>query len=149
MSLEKGLRRLAGVEKIQLTTAKAPRLEIALKPGAWIDPPQLFRQIAEAGYQARKDDVRLALTGTITKEGDDLLFTMGDVKPGPRVFRLAEAVSKNTEEQAALTAAFRGAGQSVGRPVQIDAYWQSPAEKEGKATLLVRQVRPAPSPPKR
>ena len=119
-------------------------MNIRLKPGVWIEPAAFFKQIEGAGYQARKNDVRLSLTGTVTKEGDELLLSVADVKPGPQVFRLAAAVSKDAKEQATVTDAFGNVGQSVGRSVLLEGYWLPPANKGGRATLLVRTVGPTP-----
>ncbi len=126
-------------------TGKAPHLEIQVKRGAWIDPAQFFRNIRDAGYQARKDDVRLTLTGQVAKQGDQLLFLLNDVKPGPQAFLLAPDTPKDPRERAAFTAAYNDMIRRVGQTVGLEALWKPAADKGGRATLLVRQIRPAPS----
>lgn len=45
-----------------------------------------MKAIGEAGYQARRDDILLTLTGILVRENGIYLLQMSDVKPGPQVF---------------------------------------------------------------
>ena len=112
-----------------------------------MDPTLFFKNIGDAGYQARRDDVRFTMTGMLSKEGDTLLLTVSDVKPGPQVFALAPATSKDAKEQAAFTAAYDDLAKRVGQSVTLEAFWKPPAKKEAKAVLLVRKVEPATGTP--
>ena len=107
-----------------------------------MDPALFAKQIAAAGYQARKDDVRLTMRGTVKKEGAQLLFMVADVKPGPQVFVLQAAASKDAKEQAAFAAAFAELERySTSTPVEVEALWKGGTQKDERATLLVRAVR--------
>ncbi|WP_395139530.1 hypothetical protein [Armatimonas sp.] len=64
---------------------KSAWVEIKIKAGVWIDPLRLVKAIAEAGYQARRDDILLTLTGTLVREKGGYLLQMSDVKPEPQV----------------------------------------------------------------
>jgi hypothetical protein len=113
-----------------------------VKPGAWIDPSAYIKSIGDAGYQARKDDVRLTLTGKLSREGDAYLLTLDDVKPGPQVFVVQSATSKNEKEKADFASAFGRLGDMTGQTVELEAFWKPPAKKGEKAILLVRRVGP-------
>jgi hypothetical protein len=69
-------------------------LKITLRPGAFVEPSLVFRQIAVAGYQARTSDVRLSAEGTLTKEGDRLLLTLDNVNPARKRRAPARPVQK-------------------------------------------------------
>lgn len=114
----------------------------------WIDPPKFFKQIEDAGYGARKEDVRLNLTGKITKVGDRLLLTVDDVKPKSQAFVLVEGKSKKEKETKALAGAFKEAGDLVDKQVEIEGEWKPPLDKKDKAALptltVIRIVIPKP-----
>ena len=110
----------------------------------WVDPAQFIKQIAGAGYQARKDDLRLTLTGKVTKEGDTYLLTVADVKPGPQVFVLNPATSKDAKEHASFSGAFGALAQRVGQATEVEGFWSPPGKEGDKPRLLVRQVSSAP-----
>jgi hypothetical protein len=111
-----------------------------VKPGAWIDPSQYIKSIGDAGYQARKDDVRLTLMGKLSREGDDYLLTLDDVKPGPQVFVVQAATPKNEKERADFATAFGRLGKLTGQEVELEAFWKPSSKKGEKASLLVRRV---------
>ena len=115
-------------------------VRITLRPGAFVDPPVVFRQIAAAGYQARASDVHLSAEGALTKEGDRLLLTLDDVKPGPQTFALAPASSKNAAEQAANTAAFDRLAARAGQRVEVTGSWRAGTGKNGRPTLLISNM---------
>ena len=109
-------------------------LDITLKPGVWIEPTRYFQQISDAGYEARKDSVRLTLTGKITKEGDKLFLTLEDVKPNPVKFVLLAGTSKKEEEAKKLAVAFQMAGEHLDQTLELEGTWK-PADKKDKAAL--------------
>jgi hypothetical protein len=115
---------------------------VSIKPGVWIEPSRFFQQISDAGYAARKDDVRLTLTGTLVKEGDRLLLRVEDVKPGPQEFLLLPGKSKDEKEASAFAEAFQEASEKVGKTVELEGVWK-PADKKDKTalpTLTLRRV---------
>jgi hypothetical protein len=118
-------------------------LDIALKSGVWVEPSKFFVQISEAGYEARKNEVRLTLTGKITQEDDRLLLILDDVKPGPQKFLLAQGESKNEKEAQTLAEAFRKIEGLVGQTVELEGVWQPPTDRKEKSALsrlFVRRV---------
>ncbi len=116
---------------------KAGVVNITLRPGAFVEPPVIFRQIAAAGYQARTSDVRLSAAGALTKEGDRLFLTLDDVKPGPQTFALAPAPSKKAAEQEANMAAFKSLAARSGQRVEVTGLWRAGANKTDRPTLLI------------
>lgn len=110
-------------------------LDVTLKPGTWIDPPRFFKQIGDAGYGARKDDTRLTLTGKLTKDGDRLLLTLDDVKPGPQSFVVVRGTSKDAKEAQALDTAWSEAQKLAGQMVELEGRWK-PGEKKGAPQSL-------------
>jgi hypothetical protein len=123
-------------------------LDVTLKRGVWIDPAKFVQQIADAGYAARKDDVRITLTGLISKDGENLLLTAEDLKPGPPKFELIQAKGRNEKEASAWAEAFKVAGASIGKMVELDGYWTPANVKKNKdalpnlAVIRVKEVMP-------
>ena len=107
----------------------------------WVDPALFAKQIAAAGYQARKDDVRLTLRGTVKKEGKHLLLAVADVKPGPQVFVLQAAASNDAREKEVFGAAYGQLAKYAGQAVEVEGFWQAPVKKGERAALLVRGVK--------
>jgi hypothetical protein len=120
---------------------------VTLKEGVWIDIPRFFKQVSDAGYGPRREDVRLTLTGKITEEGNRLLLTVDDVKPGPQVFLLAQGKSKDAKEKGQMEKAFKDARSLVGEVVEMEGVWKPPvnkSEKDTPATLFLRRAIKAP-----
>lgn len=88
---------------------KSAWVEIKIKAGVWIDPLRLVKAIGEAGYQARRDDILLTLTGTLVRENGVYLLQMSDVKPGPQLF----SVQGDSVSWEAL----------VGTPVEVEGFY--------------------------
>lgn len=131
--------------KTQLDTKKPPHLDITLKPKTWIDPEKFIKQIADAGYAARKEDIRLTLTGKITKEGEKLFFTLEDVNPDPKKFLLKQSTSKDDKEAKAWADAFEEVSRRVGETFELEGFWRPVDTKKGKealSTLSVIQFKP-------
>lgn len=82
----------------------------------------MAKTIEEGGYGARREDIRLMLIGTLSKEGESFVLTLGDVKPGPQVFLVSGEVALLEP----LT----------GKPVQFDGFWK-PGKKGERAQLRV------------
>ena len=85
----------------------------------------MAKTIEDGGYGARRDDIRLTLTGVLSKEGESFVLTLGDVKPGPQAFLLSGEVALLEP----LT----------GKPVQLDGLWK-PGKKGERAQLQVRKA---------
>jgi hypothetical protein len=130
------------VERTQLITKRPVRLEIALKPGVWIDPQLYVKQIAGAGYAARKDEIRLTLRGRVEREENWLALVVDDVKPGPQRFTLELATSKDEKEAAAFKEAYSRLADLAGTTVEVDGWWRAATKKDGPVVLLVRSVKP-------
>ena len=124
-----GLRRLSGVERVKAEMGgPRVRVDVTLRPGAWIEPEQLFRQIALTGYKARPDDVSLTLRGRVTRSPDGLLLTVGDVTPGPQRFLLAPADDKARREMEKF-------GAEPGE-TEVEARWRPVAPRNPPPALL-------------
>ena len=88
---------------------KSAWVEIKIKAGVWIDPLRLVKAIGEAGYQARRDDIVLTLTGTLIKEKSGYLLQVSDAKPGPQVLSVqGDSVAWET---------------LVGVPVEVEGFY--------------------------
>ena len=110
-------------------------IDVTLKPGVWIDPAAYFKQVSNAGYEARRDDFRLTLVGKVSKEGDRLFFTVEDVKPGPQKFELVRKNSKIQKEAEDWAKAYSELSDKVDQSVEIVAIWKSADLKKDKAGL--------------
>ena len=108
---------------------------MTLKRGAWIEPDKFIKQIADAGYEARKDEVKLTMTGKLEKEGETLRFTMDDVGAVPQKFIVRRGTSKREKEAQDFAAAYSKAQDLAGKTVEMEAYWQ-PADKRKDRNAL-------------
>ena len=118
-------------------------LDVFLKRGVWIDPPLFFKQVEAAGYGARKNEVIMTLTGKLAREGDRLILTVDDVKPGPQKFVIVKGTSKDSKQNHSFGHAYDEAGKHAGRAVEVDGWWKPPADKKDKnalPTLAVTRV---------
>jgi hypothetical protein len=122
-------------------------IDVTLKPGVWIEPPRFFEKIADAGYAARKEDVRLTLSGSLSKEGDKLILTLADVGSAPVKLAVVEGKGKDAVETKQATDAFKSANDLAGQPVEIEGWWRAPKQKGGTAELAVTRVTPAKARP--
>ena len=111
-----------------------------LKRGVWTDPPQFFKQVEAAGYGARKNEVAITLTGKLTREGEWLLLTVDDVRPGPQRFVIVKGTSRDSKQNHAFGHAYDEAGKHAGRSVEVDGWWRPPADKKDKAALSTLAV---------
>ena len=110
-------------------TVKPVHLEVTLKPGIWIDPSRFIKQIADAGYAARKNDIRITLTGKVSKDGDGFLLTVDDLKPEAVQFRLVEGMSKDPKVTGTWNAAFKTVTAAAGQTLEIEGFW-TPSNKK-------------------
>lgn len=95
-----GLRRLAGVSKINITYgSRSVKAEIVVRSGAWLEPEQIFGQVRAVGYTVRRDSIRMTLTGTLsrTDDGQLQLSVPNAGGPSPRVFTVVEKDRPVTE----------------------------------------------------
>jgi hypothetical protein len=118
-----------------LNTEKPVHLEITLKRGVWTDPSKFIQQIAGAGYAARKSEVRITLTGMISKEGDRIVLTANDLKPGPPKFELVQAKGSGEKEARTWSEALQAAGEMSGKTVEVEGFWTPPDTKKNKDAL--------------
>ncbi len=110
-------------------------LDVTLKAESWIEPEKFLKQIADAGYEARKDDVRLTLRGKLDKDGDRLILTLDDVQPGPQKFVVTQGESKKEKEAKDFADAYAQAQGLVGKAVEIEGYWKPADKKKVKEAL--------------
>ena len=104
-----------------------------------------MKQIADAGYGARKEDIRIVLTGKVIRENDQLFFLAEDLKPASQKFSLLKGVSKNEKEAKLWSEAFEKAGSSLGETVEIEGYWKAAdtkKDKSAKASLSLIRIKP-------
>jgi hypothetical protein len=122
-------------------------MDITLKPGVWIDPEKYVKQIADAGYAARKEDIRLTLTGSLAKEGDQLVFTMTDVGSTPVKFTVTEGRAKDANEAKQMMEAYKAAENLAGQAVELEGWWRPAKQKApgSMAELAVVRVSPLPA----
>lgn len=121
---------------------------MTLKPAAWVDPDKFIKQIADAGYAARKDDIRLTLTGKVTKEGDKLFLTVDDVKPGPQKFLLLQGMNKNEKQAKDRSDAYQAVSSKAGEIVELEGLWKpadTKKDKQALPSLSIIRVIPAKS----
>lgn len=92
--------------------------------------------------------MRLTLTGKITKDGDRLLLTLDDIKPGVQKFLLVKGDSKKDDAKQKLADAFKEAGDLADKQVELEGEWKVPADKKDKTALptltVIRVVMPKP-----
>ena len=117
-------------------------IDIKLKEGVWIDPKSFIDRIDKAGYQARKDDIVLKLSGTLSQEEGKLILAMQDVKPGPQKFILSTEMSRKPAESESFAQAYKRAAELAGQKVEIEGRWTPPAKGAESASLAVRSVNP-------
>ena len=110
-------------------------LDITLKPGTWLDPNAFIKQIADAGYAARKDEIRLTLTGKLSQNGDRVLLLLEDVKPGPQTLLLVSGTSKDDKESKAMAEAWKQTTAKIGEVVEVEGYWKAGDTKKDKGAL--------------
>jgi hypothetical protein len=116
------------VEKTALTVEKkTAHVEIKIKSKSWVDPSALAKAIDQSGYKARREEIRLTLTGILTKENDVYLFTLGDVTP-TKVQPFALSGDSATLEPL------------VGKAVRLEGAWQPAPKGESRAKLQVLKI---------
>lgn len=137
--------------KTQLTTEKPVHLDVTLRPGAWVDPSTFIKQIGDAGYAARKDDIRLTLTGKVVKEGSKLVLVVEDVKPAPQRLELLPPPAKNAKAANSWKEALKTIDDAAGRSMEVEGYWTPANTKKDKDALpslaVLRTVATKPADP--
>ncbi len=127
--------------KTTLTIKKPAHLDVTLKPGTWADPNKMLQKIEEAGYAARKEEIRLTLVGKIAKEGDHYLLVLDDVKPGPQSLLLQSYRGKDTVAVKDNAVTLPKLADFAGRNVEIESYWSLPDKKDKTAPATLAPVR--------
>jgi hypothetical protein len=118
------------VEKTLLTVEKkTAHVEIKLKPKTWVDPSALAKAIDEGGYKARREEIRLTMTGTLSRENDVYLFTLGDMTTQPPL------VFKVLGDSVLLE-------PLVGKSVKIEGAWKAIKKGESYPTLQLLKISP-------
>lgn len=110
-------------------------LDVTLKAGSWIEPEKFIKQIADAGYEARKDDIKLTVTGKLDRDGDRLALTLDDVKPATQKFVVTKGDSRKEKEAREFTDAYAQAETLAGKRVEIEGYWRPADRKKDKDAL--------------
>ena len=64
----------------KLRIGRETRIEVSSRSGIWLDPALLLKQIARAGYEARRGDVLVRATGRLRRVGDR--WTLALEQPG-------------------------------------------------------------------
>jgi hypothetical protein len=106
---------------------KTAHVEIKIKPKSWVDPSTLAKAIDDAGYKARREEIRLTLTGTLTKENDSYIFTLDDVastKAQPFILSGDNALLE----------------QFVGKSVRVEGAWKPAPKGESRAKLQLLKI---------
>jgi hypothetical protein len=95
----------------------------------------MIQKIKDTGYQARENDVRLTVTGTLSMQGDQPVLTLTDMKE-KRILALAAPSKDRSAFDAAQSRAKAGAADVL----EIEGFWQKPDKKAAKDALPVLQV---------
>lgn len=129
------------MEKTQLNTKKPVHIDVTIKKGTWIDPQKYIDRIADAGYAARKEDIRLTLTGQLAKEGERLILTMSDVGAAPVKFAVVEGKGKDAAETKQMAEALDATTKLAGQTVEVEGWWRPVKQKTAGALVELAVVR--------
>jgi hypothetical protein len=55
-------------------------LTVMIKPGAWVDPARMLQVIFDAGFTPVPEEVRLVVTGTLSKKGEGFTLAVDGMK---------------------------------------------------------------------
>ena len=113
-----------------METKKPVHIGITLKKEAWIEPVDIFKKIADAGYEARHDDVRFTLIGTIRQVDGLLLIEIDGMKPDFKPLTLVKGKSKDARLQLKFDDGIAQAQKLIGEKVELIAYWVAPVKKK-------------------
>lgn len=120
----------------KLRIGRETRIEVLPRSGVWLAPPLLVKQIARAGFEARRGDVLVQATGRVAREAGVPRLTVDQPGGAPLVFLLSGADP----------APGRGEALPDAAAVEVLGLWQ-PGAGSGPATLVVKKIRllkPAP-----
>jgi len=90
-------------------------LTVTLKPGAWVDPARMLQVIRDAGFTPVPEEVRLVVTGTLSKQGDGFVLAL-DRMQSPLVLSCVAGSVPGAPDSAALAAL-------AGRRVETEGSW--------------------------
>ena len=123
------------MKQTKLRIARETRLEVYTKQGVWVPPSSMLEQIARGNFDARRQDVRITVVGTMQSNGDRSTIEI-DQPGSPSVsLTLVPGKELRPEEMPALR-------QRTGERVELTGIWR-PGAGEGPARLLVSQWKPA------
>ena len=107
-------------------------MDVLLDAGAWVDVSTMLRTIKKAGYPPVPEDVRLTVSGTIRRQGDEYVIELDAMK---KSVALALILGKDNARIAADLAA-RG-----DRMATLEGHWQPPADGQaGTGSLRVDKL---------
>ncbi len=94
-------------------------MEITPNAGVWIEVPKALAVIKDAGYPPVGSDVRLTISGTIRKRGEQYVLELdGMQKP----LSLPLSFAKGDDKTLSLVAA------RTDNPIMLQGFWQSDAK---------------------
>ncbi len=100
-------------------------LDVTLRPGAWVDPARMLQVIRDAGFTPVPEEVRLVVTGTLSREGESLVLALDGMR-SPRDLICITGAGPGAPDAAAAAAL-------VGRRVEAEGRWV--AEGGGRLEL--------------
>ena len=115
-----------------LVIKKPAHLEISLKPNVWVDPSKMLKQITDAGYAAREDEIRFTLTGKFTKEGDVITFVLSDIKSEQVSLLITAYKGKDEKRTKENTDAMKSGESLIGQKLEVEGDWLPPPKKQDK-----------------
>lgn len=131
------------MEKTQLHTVGTTRLQIGLKPGVWIAPSRLLKQIVNAAFQPRYKDFQLTLSGVLKKDGSDWSLVVNDFKSKPMTFRIIFEEGKTPKEGKArksIDELEERAGKLDGLDVELEGWWRNPEDTKVTGVILAKRL---------
>jgi hypothetical protein len=113
-----------------LDVGNPARVEITVKPGAWVDPVRVVHQISYAGYTPIRSDFTLTVTGRIVVE-ERPSITIEGLNGGSRTFTLVQGEDQDPKRATAFAEAYRGAGGLADKIVEARLRITFEQEKHG------------------
>ncbi len=103
---------------------KPAHMVVQLKPGTWVDPSRMQKQIKEAGFTPVPEQVELTVTGKVVKRDGGYALEL-DRMASPAVLPVS----------AQAGAMLDTLERKVGRSVELEARWQPDPAGAGKLTV--------------
>jgi hypothetical protein len=129
-----------------LDTSGSIYLDVYLKPGEWISPTTLIKQISKTGFFPRSADVKISVTGRLKYVDGKLLLCGDNVETAvPRIV-LRAAPNRNPTISRTIEERLKSLTIVSSQRVAVEGRWMQgdPAELGGlAAVVLVTQVKSA------